>query len=146
MSSGVATWHHAAAILCVALGISAIGCAKWRPRWAAVVGALFAASATIAWGTGTALQEGYWSGPRQRLFVRFPELGTWFERKEHLAFLLLALSWAGTFAWIAGIFAARTDGDRARWYRRSALLAWTAAGLSAAVAGAIAWRVAPQLH
>lgn len=113
-------------------------------------GAFAALSITLAFALGLLLDDAYRSRLRQRLFLDSPALGWLFERKEHLAFGAILLSWSGLFSLgaarllVTGAPRSLADRDRGEALsselRRAAKVSWATAAilaLAASVASAI---------
>jgi hypothetical protein len=84
------------------------------------------AMATVVGAAGVALYGPYRDRLKQSLYLQAPDVGTLFERKEHLAFGAILLAWAG----LACYFAARGTKDDLRiTLRRSAFRAYVAAAV-----------------
>jgi hypothetical protein len=61
---------------------------------------LAVAFVTVAGGMGACLYPFYREKIKQSIFIQDPRIGLLFERKEHLAFGVVALAWAGTIAYL----------------------------------------------
>jgi hypothetical protein len=62
---------------------------------------LAVALATLAGALGASLYPAYRETLRQPIFAQAPGIGYLFERKEHLAFGVLLLAWAGAVSYVA---------------------------------------------
>lgn len=125
----LASVHAALAWLSLA-GLAAALLVLWRRRAAALfvlpAAALLAAA---AFATGAMLHGPFQRELRQRLFLEANALGWLFERKEHVAFGALALSWCALFAFVAERTLSRGEAARVTPLRWACLI-----GLGAALA------------
>ncbi len=87
---------------------------------------------TLVAALGAWLYVGYREHLRQRLFIESRTVGLLFERKEHLAFGVLLLAWAGAAAY----FASSRAGEATREHLRK--VAYRAFCVSAALAVVVA--------
>jgi hypothetical protein len=94
---------------------------------------------TCASALGIALYPAYRAALRQPIFARSATVGYLFERKEHLAFGVLILSWTGAVTYAAAAFAEVAVREP---LRRAAHWAFTAAAVLAAVTAALGTAVA----
>jgi hypothetical protein len=82
-----------------------------RRRRAHLAVVLAASFVTVAAAGGASIYVAYRDQLRQAIFVTWPAIGLLMERKEHLAFASLVLTWAGTAAYF-GAPKANDDGMR----------------------------------
>jgi hypothetical protein len=101
--------------------------------------ALSVAAVTLVGALGASMYESYRDRLRQSLFAQAPSIGYLFERKEHLAFGALLLSWGGALAYAAAL---RARGSVRESLRRSAHWAFVAAALLAIATAALGTVVA----
>ncbi len=101
--------------------------------------ALAVAMVTLVGALGISLYGAYRDTLRQGIFTHAPALGYLFERKEHLAFGAILLSWAGGLAYAA---ATRADGASRLLFRRTAHWAFVAAAVLACCAATLGTIVA----
>src|SRR5687767_11172948 len=66
-----------------------------RQRRAHLAVALASGAATVTAALGAWLYGGYREHLKQQIFLHAPSIGLLFERKEHLAFGAIMLTWAG---------------------------------------------------
>lgn len=118
-------WLSAAALLHPAIVL------RRTKRRAHLAVALATAFVTVASGIGAWLYVSYREKLRQGIFLHAPSIGYVFERKEHLAFGAVVLSWAGAAAYVA---AARAGSDTREALRIIAYRAFVAAAALTAVA------------
>jgi hypothetical protein len=88
---------------------------------------------------GVSLYGAYRDRLRQVIFAHAPSIGYLFERKEHLAFGAILLSWVGAVAYAA---AARSEGGVRESLRRAAHWAFIAAAVLAISVAALGTIVA----
>jgi cytochrome c biogenesis factor len=88
-----------------------------RERRAHLSVGLATLTVTFACSLGVGIYGGYREKLRQSIFKEAPWVGYLFERKEHLAFGVLMLAWAGTLAYVG---AALAQGDTRASLRRAA--------------------------
>jgi hypothetical protein len=96
-----------------------------RAHWSV---ALSVAVATLAGALGVTLYGPYRDHLRQPIFVHAPTVGYLFERKEHLAFAAILLSWTGAITY-AG--AQRAEGSVRGSLRTAARVAFLASAVFA---------------
>jgi hypothetical protein len=101
--------------------------------------ALAVATVTAVGLLGVSMYGSYRDKLRQPIFAQAPSMGYLFERKEHLAFGAILLSWAGAVAYAA---ATRADGGVREPLRRAAHWAFVAAALLAIATAALGTVVA----
>jgi hypothetical protein len=92
---------------------------------------------TLSVALGVYLYGPYRDRLKQHIFLHAPGVGYLFERKEHLAFGVIGLAWAGAIAYFASRRAedpARLRAFAARAFAISAALALVTAALGTAVA------------
>jgi len=94
---------------------------------------------TATFGSGAWLYEPYRATVKLRLFTEAPALGFAFERKEHLAFGALCLTWAGAAAYVA---AEHTNTQARLSLRTTAHRAFCAAAAFAFIAATLGTMVA----
>jgi hypothetical protein len=138
--------HAALAWMSVAALAAALFATLSRRSFARPVVAASAALCAATFITGAMLHLPFQSKLRQRLFLLSSSLGWMFERKEHVAFGVLALSGCVLFAtWAERAAAQGGDARAARSLRRASVIALAAAlafaGFSAAVSLAVSRRV-----
>ena len=107
-----------------------------RANWA--VG-LSVATVTVAAAMGALMYEVYRDTLRQPIFAAAPAVGYLFERKEHLAFGAVMLSWLGGVAYAA---APRADAGVRQALRKAAHRAFVGAAALALVTAALGTIVA----
>jgi hypothetical protein len=107
-----------------------------RAHWA--VG-LAVGLVTLAGALGTAMYPAYRETLRQPIFASSAAVGYLFERKEHLAFGVVMLAWAGGTAYAAATLA---DGGVRESLRRAAHRAFVVAAALAVVTAALGTFVA----
>lgn len=100
---------------------------------------LAAAFVTVTFGLGAWVYVPYRERLKGAIFEASPSIGLLFERKEHLAFGVLALVWAGTAAYFG---APRATGDLRRTLRRLAFRAFASATFLALLVAAFGTVVA----
>lgn len=72
-----------------------------RTRRAHLAVGLAAGAVTLVAAVGSWLYVGYREKLKQQIFIDNPSIGLLFERKEHLAYGVVLLSWAGAIAYFA---------------------------------------------
>jgi hypothetical protein len=92
--------------------------------------ALSVAVTTLAGALGVALYGPYRDRLRQPIFVHAPTVGYLFERKEHLAFAAILLSWIGAISYAGAQW---VDGSVRGSLRRAAHVAFLASAVFAIV-------------
>jgi len=103
-----------------------------RRRRAPLAVALATAAVTLGAAGGAWLYVAYRAELKQQIFIEAPAIGYLFERKEHLAFGAVVLSWAGCAAYFA---APRATNEVAAILRTIAFRSFVAsAGLALVVA------------
>jgi hypothetical protein len=108
-----------------------------RGRKAHLSVAVAALLPTLAGGLGVWIYGPYRDRIKQGIFLEAPWVGLLFERKEHLAFGAILLSWAGAAAYALAL---RTDGparDSLRTLAHRAFVAAAALAVVVAVLGTI---------
>jgi len=123
---GHAGWLAAAALLHPALLL------RRADRRAHLSVSLATAFVTLAAGGGVLIYPAYSTRLRQAIFLGAPSVGWLFERKEHLAFGVVFLAWAGALSYAA---AWRADADLRAPLR---VFAWRAFAAAAALAIVVA--------
>jgi hypothetical protein len=107
-----------------------------RAHWAVglAVGVL-----TLAAAVGISSYQAYREKLRQPLFASYAALGYLFERKEHLAFAVLAFTWVGAITYAAAIVA-ESELRESLWRasQRAFLIAAALAAVTAALGTAVA--------
>lgn len=141
LAHAVAAWLATAALVAVPLGLLV---RPRRDRVTFALGVVAALGVTIAGGLGVLLEAAYRARLRQRLFVQAPSLGWLFERKEHLAFAAITLSWCALAAAAASRLS--REPERADDLHRVARLAGIAAAGLALAASVMAAVVARRAH
>jgi len=102
--------------------------------------ALAALVVTAVGAIGVAMYTAYRAKLKQSIFQNAPAVGFLFERKEHLAFGAIFLTWAGALVYVAAI---RTGDDRALLaLRKAAWWAFVAAAVLATATAALGTVVA----
>jgi hypothetical protein len=94
---------------------------------------LAAGVATLAGVLGVVLYGDYREKLRQSMFQHAPTFGYLFERKEHLAFGAIVLTWAGTLAYLAAM---KTEGDTRLRLRKTAFWAFVGSAAMTVVTAA----------
>jgi hypothetical protein len=98
---------------------------------------------TVTGAIGVCLYPAYREKIKQSIFIQDPGIGLLFERKEHLAFGVIALAWVGAFAYLAARGSALNETPSARdSLRRASHLAFIAAAALAVVVAALGTVVA----
>ncbi len=101
---------------------------RTKARRAHLAVGLSTALVTAAAGLGAWVYVAYREKLRQDIFLHAPAIGLLFERKEHLAFAAVMLSWTGCAAYFA---AWRASGPVRELLRSLARFAFTASALVA---------------
>jgi len=111
-----------------------------RPRADFAVG-LSVFFVTATGGLGAWLYPAYRERIKQAIFIQDPRIGLLFERKEHLAFGVIALAWVGALAYLAArgsvIVVDPAVRDSLRRSARAAFVAAAALALVVAVLGTV---------
>lgn len=110
-----------------------------RERRAHLSVGLAALAVTFAGALGVAIYGGYREKLRQPIFKQAAWVGYAFERKEHLAFGVVMLSWAGALAYLAASF---THGETRASLRRAAHWSFVIAAVVAVVTATLGTIVA----
>jgi hypothetical protein len=97
---------------------------------------------TTVGALGVALYPAYRDDLRQPIFAHAPFYGYLFERKEHLAFGAILLSWAGGILYAADAARLRAEGAVVGPLRRASHIAFIAAAALAVVAACLGTVVA----
>jgi hypothetical protein len=132
-------WHgHLGWLAAIALVHPAILLRQTRRRAHLAVGLAVGVS-TLAAVLGVALYPSYRASLRQPIFATAATVGYLFERKEHLAFAVVALAWIGALAYVAAILA---DGAVRESLRRASHRAFAAAAVLATATAVLGTLVA----
>ena len=110
-----------------------------RERRAHLSVGLAALTVTLAGALGVSIYGGYRERLRQSIFKQAAWVGYAFERKEHLAFGVVMLSWAGALAYLAAAF---TQGETRASLRRAAHWSFVIAAVVAVVTATLGTIVA----
>ncbi len=98
---------------------------------------------TVAGGMGVALYPSYREKIKQSIFIQDPRVGLLFERKEHLAFGVIALAWVGAIAYLVARGSALNENPATRdSLRRASHAAFVAAAALAVVVATLGTVVA----
>jgi hypothetical protein len=108
---------------------------RTKTRRAHLAVALSTAFVTVAAGLGAWLYVGYREKLKQGIFLQAPTVGLLFERKEHLAFASVMLSWAGCAAYFAAPRASAPTRDTLRNIARFAFSAAAVLAIIVALLG-----------
>ncbi len=112
---------------------------RWPRRRANLAVAFAVGLVTVTGALGVTLYGSYRDRLRQPMFAQAASIGYLFERKEHLAFGAIVLSWAGAIAYAAEL---RAEGDARQSLRRVARVAFAAAAALAVASAALGTAVA----
>ena len=110
---------------------------RHRKRRAHLAVALAAVFPTVVGALGMWIYGPYRDRIKQGIFIDAPSIGLLFERKEHLAFAAVLLSWAGATAYLLAIRADEASRDPLRIFAFRAFVASAALALTVAVLGTI---------
>jgi hypothetical protein len=115
-----------------------------RRRRAHLSVALSVGFITLAAAIGVGLYPSYSAGLKPQIFVQDPRIGLLFERKEHLAFGAVVLTWTGAIAYIAALRVQRQQASATLHaeLRRLAFRAYIGAVALAAIVAALGTWVA----
>jgi hypothetical protein len=127
---------HLAWLAAIALAHPAI-LLRRTARRAHVAVALAVGVVTLAAGMGLGIYDAYRERLRQPIFVSSPRIGYFFERKEHLAFGVVAFAWIGAIAYWAAIIAEAELRDSLRRVAYRAFVISAALAVVTAVLGTV---------